>query len=58
MLRRIPVSAWSQRGEHEEAGEVSLESLLDSHCEDAEAHLEEITVQATRLSHVPVASAP
>ncbi len=42
MLRLLDKSAWSNRAQHEEAGEVTLESLLDSHCEHAEVHLQEI----------------
>lgn len=49
MLRRVPVSAWSNVGDHEEAGEVTLASLLDSHCQHAEAHMEEITGLLKRL---------
>jgi hypothetical protein len=36
MLRQLPVSAWHV-AEEEEAGEVTLISLLDSHCQHAEA---------------------
>lgn len=42
MLRILPASAWQRRAEHEEAGEVTLESYLDSHCEHAEVHMREI----------------
>lgn len=56
MLRQIPVSAWANRAEHEEAGEVTLESYLDSHCEHAEIHMDEIESLLKKLGEVPVAS--
>jgi uncharacterized protein YndB with AHSA1/START domain len=56
MLRQLPLSAWSNRAEHEEAGEVTLESYLDSHCEHAESHMEEIESLLNKLTKVPVAS--
>jgi hypothetical protein len=49
MLRWVPLAAWAHVGEHEEAGEITLESLLDSHCEHAEAHMEEIAALLKRL---------
>ena len=49
MLRWVPLAAWAQVGEHEEAGEITLGSLLDSHCEHAEAHMEEIAALLKRL---------
>ena len=42
MLRALPASAWLHRAEHEEAGQVTLESYLDSHCQHAEIHMREI----------------
>jgi uncharacterized protein YndB with AHSA1/START domain len=42
MLRLLPPSAWSNRGTHDEIGEITLESCLASHCDHAEAHLQEI----------------
>ena len=56
MLRQIPVAAWANRAEHEEAGEVTLESYLDSHCEHAEIHMQEIEALLKRLSVVPIAT--
>ncbi len=49
MLRQLPGAAWSRRAEHEEAGEVTLESYLDSHCEHAESHLQEIKALLERI---------
>ena len=57
MLRRLPASAWANVGDHEEAGEVTLESLLDSHCQHAEAHLEEITGLLKRGSSMTTVAA-
>jgi hypothetical protein len=54
MLRLLPQSAWQNRAEHEEAGEVTLESYLDSHCEHAEAHLDEIRELLAKLRPVAV----
>jgi uncharacterized protein YndB with AHSA1/START domain len=54
MLRVLPASAWLHRAEHEEAGEVTLQSYLDSHCEHAEIHMQEIEDIAKRLSVAPV----
>lgn len=54
MLRALPKHAWLHRAEHEEAGAVTLESYLDSHCEHAEAHMQEIEDIVKRLSRVPV----
>jgi uncharacterized protein YndB with AHSA1/START domain len=56
MLRLIPVTAWANRAEHEEAGEVTLESYFDSHCEHAEVHLQEIEALVKKLSAALVAS--
>ena len=42
MLRHLPAATWANRAEHEEAGDVTLESYLDSHCEHAESHMQEI----------------
>jgi uncharacterized protein YndB with AHSA1/START domain len=50
ILRRLPVSAWSNRGEHEESGELTLEALLDSHCEHAEAHLSDLATLVQKLN--------
>lgn len=54
MLRALPKRAWLHRAEHEEAGEVTLESYLDSHCEHAEVHMREIKDVVKRLSRTPV----
>jgi uncharacterized protein YndB with AHSA1/START domain len=53
MLRSLPARAWVHRAEHEEAGEVTLESYLDSHCEHAEVHMQEIEEVVKRLSVTP-----
>lgn len=42
ILRMLPQEAWSNQGIHEETGEVTLESLLQAHCQHAEDHIEEI----------------
>jgi uncharacterized protein YndB with AHSA1/START domain len=52
MLRTLPQEAWSNQGIHEESGEVTLESLLESHSRHAEDHIEEINA----LSEVLAAS--
>jgi uncharacterized protein YndB with AHSA1/START domain len=56
MLRLLPASAWLHRAEHEEAGEVTLQAYLDSHCEHAELHMQEIEQMVKRLSAAPVSS--
>jgi uncharacterized protein YndB with AHSA1/START domain len=50
MLRVLPAAAWLRRAEHAEAGEVTLESYLDSHCEHAEIHMQEIEDIVKRAS--------
>ena len=54
MLRLLAPSTWLNRAEHEEAGEVTLESYLDSHCEHAEIHMGEIEeiVKKLTVAHV------
>lgn len=42
MLRLLPQAAWSNTGTHSEAGEITLESCLASHCDHADAHMREI----------------
>jgi len=54
MLRALPAQAWRRRAEHEEAGEVTLESYLESHCEHAEVHMQDIEEIVKRLSTAPV----
>ena len=54
MLRSLPAQAWLHRAEHEEAGEITLESYLDSHCEHAEIHMQEIEAILKRLSSATV----
>jgi len=54
MLRALPASSWAHRAEHEEAGEVTLESYLDSHCEHAEIHMQEIEEIVRKLTAAPV----
>jgi hypothetical protein len=49
VLRSLPAQAWSNRGIHEEGGEVTLEKLLSDHCAHTEAHIREIQ---ERLGHV------
>jgi len=50
MLRLLPPLAWLHHAEHEEAGEVTLESYLNSHCEHAEIHMREIEEIVKRLT--------
>ena len=50
MLRLLPSSAWLHRAEHEETGEVTLQSYLDSHCEHAEIHMREIEAIVKKLT--------
>lgn len=54
MLRVLPAAAWMNRAEHEEAGAVTLESYLDSHCEHAEIHMQEIEDIVKRVTAAPV----
>lgn len=54
MLRALPASAWAHRAEHEEAGEVTLDSYLDSHCGHAEIHMQEIEEIVRKLTAAPV----
>lgn len=49
MLRQLAPGAWAHAGVHEESGEVTLESLLLSHCQHAESHLEEIEELVSRM---------
>lgn len=49
MLRRLDPAAWSNRGRHEESGEVTLEAYVVAHCEHAEAHMEEIETMRQRV---------
>jgi uncharacterized protein YndB with AHSA1/START domain len=46
MLRALPPETWSNRGNHEESGEVTLASYLLSHCQHAENHAQEIAAIA------------
>ncbi len=50
LLRQLPAVAWSNRAQHEEAGEVTLESYLESHCGHAESHMHEIRTLLGRIS--------
>ena len=50
MLRLLPPSVWLHCAEHEETGEVTLQSYLDSHCEHAETHMREIEEIVKRLT--------
>lgn len=50
VLRALPEEAWRHRAEHEEAGEVTLATYLDSHCEHAEIHMQEIDTLARRVA--------
>ena len=42
VLRKLKPEAWSNRGTHQESGEVTLETYVVAHCEHAEAHMDEI----------------
>jgi len=55
MLRHIPLCAWGNRAEHEESGEVTLQSYLDSHCEHADMHMAETESLLNRLTNVQAA---
>jgi hypothetical protein len=48
VLRQLRPESWSNRGTHAESGEVTLESYLLSHCEHAEAHMDEIAQMLER----------
>ena len=50
MLRLLPPTAWSNTGMHDEAGEITLESCLASHCDHADAHLREIEALTRELT--------
>ncbi len=49
VLRGLPPDAWENKGVHEEIGEVTLENLLQGHCDHADAHLKELAQLAQTL---------
>ena len=50
LLQSLPAEAWTNRGMHEETGEITLENLLQAHCQHAEAHIKEIMELSERLT--------
>jgi hypothetical protein len=54
MLQQLPDQAWSNLGVHEESGEVTLEKLLDDHCEHTEAHIRELVERLPHATSVAV----
>ena len=50
VLQSLPAEAWMNRGIHEETGEITLENLLQAHCQHAETHIEEITALSENLA--------
>ncbi len=46
VLRGLPREAWENKGVHEETGEITLENLLQGHCDHTEGHLREIIALA------------
>ena len=50
VLHGLPREAWMNRGIHEETGEVTLEDLLQAHCQHTESHIEEIAALSGTLA--------
>ena len=50
VLQTLPAEAWRNRGIHEETGEITLENLLQAHCQHAETHIEEIAALSKSLA--------
>jgi len=46
----LPAEVWMNRGIHEETGEITLENLLQAHCQHAETHIEEIAALSESLA--------